>query len=134
MQPRPKGFVHFPTVGVIALLCAFWLLIAGEPFSAVAERSLSPSAALENITLTFDITATVWTFAQQPYYRSRWNVGSPPLAMRTGFFALGVFPFILMFGAKWSIVTYVTGYSHEKLQVFHQWLSQGFRERSTSIA
>lgn len=37
--------------------------------------------------------------------------------MRTGFFALGVFPFILVFGAKWSIVTYVTGYSHEKLQV-----------------
>lgn len=30
-----------------------------------------------------------------PYYRSRWNVGSPPLAMRTGFFALGLFPFIL---------------------------------------
>jgi hypothetical protein len=30
--------------------------------------------------------------------------------------ALGVFPFILAFGAKWNLVTFVTGYSHEKLQ------------------
>lgn len=65
-------------------------------------------------------------------------------------FALGLFPFILMFGAKWNIVTFVTGYSHEKLQVsvrafqtgkddeinffplsaqvFHQWLSHLFRK------
>jgi hypothetical protein len=61
-----------------------------------------------------------------PYYRSRWNVGSPPLAIRTGMMALGVFPFILAFGAKWNLVTFVTGYSHEKLQVFHQWFSQLF--------
>lgn len=46
--------------------------------------------------------------------------------MRTGLFALGCFPFILMFGAKWNLVTFVTGYSHEKLQVFHQWLSHLF--------
>lgn len=37
--------------------------------------------------------------------------------MRTGLFALGIFPFILAFGAKWNLVTFVTGYSHEKLQV-----------------
>lgn len=37
--------------------------------------------------------------------------------MRTGMFALGCFPFILAFGAKWNLVTFVTGYSHEKLQV-----------------
>ena len=40
--------------------------------------------------------------------------------------ALGVFPFILAFGAKWNLVSFVTGYSHEKLQVFHQWFSQLF--------
>jgi len=69
---------------------------------------------------------TVWTFVVTPYYRSRWNVGSPPLAMRTGMMALGIFPFILAFGAKWNLVTFITGYSHEKLQVFHQWFSHLF--------
>lgn len=95
-QPRTVGFIRFPTVGVIILITAFWLFIG------------------------------IWSFAQQPYYRSSWNVGSPPLAMRTGLFALGCFPFILAFGAKWNLVTFVTGYSHEKLQVFHQWLSHLF--------
>lgn len=48
--------------------------------------------------------------------------------MRTGMFALGCFPFILAFGAKWNLVGFVVGCSHEKLQVFHQWLSHLFRE------
>jgi hypothetical protein len=46
--------------------------------------------------------------------------------MRTGMMALGIFPFILAFGAKWNLVTFITGYSHEKLQVFHQWFSHLF--------
>lgn len=91
---------------------------------------------------------TVWTFAQTPYvrfhmalsfrtsptefllatqYRSRWNVGSPPLAIRTGMLALGCFPFILALGAKVNLIGFIVGASHEKLQVFHQWLSWLFR-------
>ncbi|GAA5904202.1 hypothetical protein JCM5296_005529 [Sporobolomyces johnsonii] len=81
-QPRATRFASFPTVGTILLIVVFWLFIA------------------------------IWTFAQTPYYRSRWNVGSPPLAMRTGLFALGCFPFILAFGSKWN--------------VYHQWLSHLF--------
>jgi hypothetical protein len=69
---------------------------------------------------------TVWSLLTAPYYRSRWNVGSPPLAIRTGMMALGIFPFILAFASKFNIVTFVTGYSHEKLQVFHQWFSYLF--------
>ncbi|TNY20110.1 ferric reductase NAD binding domain-containing protein [Rhodotorula diobovata] len=95
-QPKAAGWIRFPTAGVIGIIVLFWLFIG------------------------------IWTFAQQPYYRSRWNVGSPPLAMRTGMFALGCFPFILAFGAKWNLVGFVVGCSHEKLQVFHQWLSHLF--------
>ncbi|SCV74645.1 BQ2448_7674 [Microbotryum intermedium] len=95
-QPRTIGWIRFPTTGTILLIASLWIFIL--------VRSLS----------------------MRPYYRSRWNVGSPPLAIRTGLFALGVFPFILAFGAKWNWVTFVTGYSHEKLQVLHQWLSHLF--------
>jgi hypothetical protein len=58
-QPRTVSFIRFPTVGVIILITACWLFIG------------------------------IWSLAQQPYYRSRWGVGSPPLAIRTGMFALG---------------------------------------------
>ncbi|GAA5831080.1 hypothetical protein JCM5353_002010 [Sporobolomyces roseus] len=95
-QPKAIGWIHFPTVGVISLITVFWLFIG------------------------------IWTFAQTPYYRSRWNVGSPPLAMRTGLFAVALFPFILAFGAKWNLIGFIVGCSHEKLQVFHQWLSHLF--------
>ncbi|GAA5884792.1 hypothetical protein JCM16303_007268 [Sporobolomyces ruberrimus] len=95
-QPRALGFVTFPTVGTISLITVFSLFIG------------------------------IWTFAQTPYYRSRWNVGSPPLAMRSGLFAVALFPFILALGAKWNIVGFIVGCSHEKLQVFHQWLSHLF--------
>lgn len=43
-------------------------------------------------------------------------------------FAVALFPFILAFGAKWNIVGFIVGCSHEKLQVFHQWLSHLFCE------
>ncbi|KDE07281.1 hypothetical protein MVLG_02501 [Microbotryum lychnidis-dioicae p1A1 Lamole] len=95
-QPRAIGWIRFPTTGTILLISSFWIFIL------------------------------VWSLSITPYYRSRWNVGSPPLAIRTGLFALGIFPFILAFGAKWNWVTFVTGYSHEKLQVVHQWLSHLF--------
>ncbi|GAA6041443.1 hypothetical protein JCM8097_005252 [Rhodosporidiobolus ruineniae] len=95
-QPKAAGWIHFPTTGTILLIALFWVF------------------------------ALVWSLAQTPYYRSRWNVGSPPLAMRTGLLALGCFPFILAFGAKWNIVGFVVGVSHEKLQVYHQWLSHLF--------
>ncbi|GAA5871475.1 hypothetical protein JCM3774_005609 [Rhodotorula dairenensis] len=92
-QPRALGWCRFPTKGVILITVFFYLF------------------------------AVVWTFAQTPYYRSRWNVGSPPLAIRTGMLALGCFPFILALGAKVNLIGFIVGASHEKLQVFHQWLS-----------
>ncbi|GAA6033135.1 hypothetical protein JCM8097_002961 [Rhodosporidiobolus ruineniae] len=95
-QPKAVGWFRFPTTGVILLIASFWIF------------------------------ALVWSLAQTPYYRSRWEIGSPPLALRTGLLALGCFPFILAFGAKWNIVGFVVGLSHKKLQVYHQWLSHLF--------
>ncbi|GJN94183.1 hypothetical protein Rhopal_007257-T1 [Rhodotorula paludigena] len=95
-QPKALGWIRFPTSGAVFVIVMFWLFIL------------------------------IWSLAVWPYYRSRWNVGSPPLAIRTGMFALGCFPFIFAFGAKWNIVGFIVGCSHEKLQVFHQWLSHLF--------
>ncbi|GAA5949603.1 hypothetical protein JCM21900_002465 [Sporobolomyces salmonicolor] len=73
-QPCATRWMTFPPVGTILLIFVFWLFIG------------------------------IWTLAPTPYYRSRWNVGSPPLAIRAGLFAVGCFPFILAFGSKWNIV------------------------------
>ncbi|GAA5836289.1 hypothetical protein JCM11251_001455 [Rhodosporidiobolus azoricus] len=95
-QPRAHGWIRFPTVGTMVLIAVIYLF------------------------------TLIWTLAVKPYYYSRWDIGSPPIAIRTGMLALGCFPFILAFGAKWNIVGFVVGASHEKLQVFHQWLSHLF--------
>ncbi|GJN94184.1 hypothetical protein Rhopal_007258-T1 [Rhodotorula paludigena] len=100
IQPKALGFIRFPSAGAIALIVAFWLFIL------------------------------IWTFAQQPLYYSDWDLGSAPLAIRAGMFALGCFPFILAFGAKWNIVGFVVGCSPEKLKTFHSWLSHLFRSRT----
>lgn len=102
-QPKAVGWIRFPTSGAVFVIVMFWLFIL------------------------------IWSLAVWPYYRSRWNVGSPPLAIRTGMFALGCFPFIFAFGAKWNIVGFIVGCSHEKLQVFHQWLSHLFRTSLTIV-
>ncbi|KAK7041554.1 hypothetical protein VNI00_009141 [Paramarasmius palmivorus] len=88
--------VHFPVLGVGLLIFAFFAF------------------------------TMIWTWGTLPYYRSRWNVGGSPLAMRAGFMALGCFPFIFALATKWNIITFITGHSHEKLQVYHQFMSHIF--------
>ena len=41
-------------------------------------------------------------------------------------FPVGCFPFIIAFACKWNMITFITGCSHEKLQVYHQWMSHLF--------
>ncbi|PNS18805.1 Ferric reductase transmembrane component 5 [Sphaceloma murrayae] len=69
---------------------------------------------------------TVMTLGPQPYYwdNSRVNFGgSPPIATRAGWMALGCLPFVLATASKANLVTFLTGISHERLQVFHRWIS-----------
>lgn len=69
----------------------------------------------------FFVAFTAWSFAIRPYYRPLRGDGSPPLALRTGWMALGLLPFIYALGSKVNFVAAITGSSHERLQVWHQW-------------
>ncbi|BGP52094.1 hypothetical protein JCM10450v2_008065 [Rhodotorula kratochvilovae] len=95
-QPKALGWIRFPTAGVISLISTLGLFVL------------------------------VWLVAQRPFYYSRWELGSPPVAIRAGLFALGCLPFIFAFGARWNLIGFVVGCSHEKLKVFHAWLSYLF--------
>lgn len=65
--------------------------------------------------------------APKPYYWSdEMYGGSPPLATRSGWLALGCMPFIFATASKTNWLTLLTGVSHERLQVFHRWIAYAF--------
>ncbi|EME77873.1 uncharacterized protein MYCFIDRAFT_50576 [Pseudocercospora fijiensis CIRAD86] len=70
------------------------------------------------------------TLAPRPYYwpnTETINFGSsPPIATRSGWLSLACMPFVFATAGKSNFVTAVTGVSHEKLQVFHRWISYAF--------
>lgn len=51
---------------------------------------------------------------------------SPPIATRAGWLSLGCMPFVFATAGKSNLITAVTGVSHERLQVFHRWISYAF--------
>lgn len=67
------------------------------------------------------------TLGPKPYYwptTKELHFGnSPPIATRAGWLSLACLPFIIATAGKSNLVTAVTGVSHEKLQVFHRWIS-----------
>ena len=67
---------------------------------------------------------TIWAFVVQPYYRVDRSFGSPPLALRAGMMALGLMPFIYTLASKVNFISLLTGVSHERIQIFHQWLAR----------
>jgi len=65
--------------------------------------------------------------APKPYYWiDKKFGGSPPLATRSGWLALACMPFIFATATKANWITLVSGVSHERLQVFHRWISYAF--------
>lgn len=70
------------------------------------------------------------TLAPKPYYwpnTDEINFGnSPPLATRSGWLSLACLPFVFATAGKSNFITLVTGVGHEKLQVFHRWISYAF--------
>lgn len=67
------------------------------------------------------------TLGPKPYYWPNTKTisfgGSPPIATRAGWMALGLLPFVMLLSQKTNYITLLTGISHEKLQVYHRWTS-----------
>ncbi|KAI1382929.1 putative FRE ferric reductase-like transmembrane component [Hypoxylon trugodes] len=66
------------------------------------------------------------TLGPQPYYwpntRTLSYGSSPPIATRTGFMALACLPFMIILSTKANMIASLTGVSHERLIVFHNWV------------
>ncbi|CAG8003294.1 unnamed protein product [Penicillium salamii] len=67
------------------------------------------------------------TLGPHPYYWPNTKEisygGSPPIATRAGFMALACLPFLIVLGAKANPITALTGISHEKLNIWHNWVA-----------
>ncbi|KAJ5179050.1 hypothetical protein N7492_002260 [Penicillium capsulatum] len=67
------------------------------------------------------------TLGPHPYYWPNTKEisygNSPPIATRTGWMALACMPFLIVLGAKTNPITALTGISHEKLNVWHNWVA-----------
>ncbi|XEV02638.1 hypothetical protein FSHL1_007925 [Fusarium sambucinum] len=83
--------------------------------------------------LLLGLAGTIFFFCMdlipQPYYWPSLDFGgSPPLGTRSGWLALGCMPFVFnsATATKTNWITFVTGISHERLQVFHRWIAYAF--------
>ena len=70
------------------------------------------------------------TLGPKPYYWPNTEEvdygSSPPIATRAGWMALACMPFVFATAGKASLITFCTGVPHERLQVFHRWISYAF--------
>ncbi|KAI1377019.1 putative FRE ferric reductase-like transmembrane component [Hypoxylon crocopeplum] len=66
------------------------------------------------------------TLGPQPYYWPNTPTisygSSPPIATRTGWMALACLPFMIILPTKANMIASLTGVSHERLIVFHNWV------------
>ena len=81
-----------------------------------------PSAGMLVFLLLGVATVFSMTFAIRPYYRGHCGYGSPPLAIRTGLMAAALTPLTVALAGKVNLVTMLTGYGYEKLNVIHRWV------------
>jgi len=100
---------------------AFWRATTFQP--RVGRFVVAPISIL---LLSF-VTAAyflLFTFVPQPLVWPNSRHGtSPPVATRSGWISLACLPFVLLFATKASLVTAVTGISHERLQIAHRFAS-----------
>jgi ferric-chelate reductase len=66
---------------------------------------------------SFCLGLVLYCFCVKPYYRLNREWGSPPLAIRAGMLANGLFPILFALSTKVNVITVLTAISHERLQV-----------------
>jgi len=105
------------------------LMAAGRYLSyrRVNIRSLNwlglPSFGVLALLMMTLVVVTCLVFAARPYYRPHFGFGGPPIAIRCGLMAFACIPILIALAGKANIVTLLTGVSHEKLNILHQWVA-----------
>ncbi|KIM23350.1 hypothetical protein M408DRAFT_77606 [Serendipita vermifera MAFF 305830] len=62
---------------------------------------------------------SMYCWVNSYYYRLPFY-GSPAIALRSEWIATALMPFVFVLGAKRNLISWITGVSHDKLQLFHQ--------------
>lgn len=122
-QPKTRK-VFYKVPGIPALM-ALMRSIAFLQIKPLGPFPL-PSMQAIIICLAFAAATIARCFSLHPYYRSSFEWGPPPLAMRAGGMAAALFPFIFATALKINPISILTGISHAKLQVYHQNLARLF--------
>ncbi|KAK8075391.1 hypothetical protein PG997_010054 [Apiospora hydei] len=83
---------------------------------------LTPSVGVVLLLASGALFFLAMTLGPGPYYWPDIMYGSsPPIATRAGWMALACLPFILILSTKANMIATLTGVSHEKLIIFHNW-------------
>ena len=94
-----------------------------RPRGAFFDRLGLPSLGMLSFLGAAALFFGVATFAVQPYYREHRGYGSPPIAVRTGLMAVACTPILVALAGKANLITLLTGYGHEKLNLLHRYVS-----------
>lgn len=107
-------------------------LVAGTRFLSYRRYHITaiqwriPSLGIIFILTVGAVFFLAMTLGPQPYYwpnTSTTSYGSsPPLATRTGWMALACLPFMIILPSKANMIASITGVSHERLIIFHNWV------------
>jgi len=100
-------------------LVSYRSLAKGTKYSCIV---IPRAGLLVFLVVTIGFLAAL-VFAEKPYYRPQFGFGSPPIAIRTGLMAYACVPILVALAGKANIVTLLTGISHERLNVVHQWVA-----------
>ncbi|KAI6083330.1 putative FRE ferric reductase-like transmembrane component [Hypoxylon rubiginosum] len=89
-------------------------------------RGRTPSLGIGLLLVVGAIFFLAMTLGPQPYYWPNTKTlsygGSPPIATRAGWMALACLPFMIVLPTKANMIASLTGVSHERLIVFHNWV------------
>lgn len=113
------------TVGVLGKARALGRLVSYRSLAKETGYSciVIPRAGLLAFLVVTIVFLAALVFAEKPYYRPQFGFGSPPIAIRTGLMAYACVPILVALAGKANIVTLLTGISHERLNIVHQWVA-----------
>lgn len=92
------------------------------PAAASYYMSLPQSFGLTLFMFVSSLYVYLYCLVPHFWYRGCHAFGAPPLAVRSGIMATSLTPFVYVLAGKSNIITLLTGFSYEKLNVYHQYV------------